>query len=110
MSVKIDTVCGNSTVNNADCFISPYPSFIVNSASASAPSPASTPDHALIRRIPYRNTTTTSTTVLLTPVPTTSKSISRASPSVPPTSGVEGMFVPIGGVWGTLVVMVFGLL
>ena len=36
--VKTDSVCGNSSVDNAECYLPPYPGFIMGGASSLVPS------------------------------------------------------------------------
>jgi len=153
VGVKTDAICGNSTVNNADCFLPPYPPFIVNpntsttttttststsastssstSASGSAPCPAPAPSAPAPAPAPSApapapapastgstnstlTTTTSETGTQTTPSPTTSTSssttISSSTSAIPTfTSGIGKMIVPVSGVCGVVVAMVFGL-
>lgn len=89
MGVKTDAICGNSTVNNADCFLPPYPPFIIvpgNSTTTTARG-----KNATTTTIPAGNATTSIPIVI-----TKSTSTAQATVILSPTASVVG-----GGASGT---------
>ena len=107
--MKTDAICGNSTVNNADCFLPPYPPFITNPASSSASVSVSKPsarNSTMTTPTPTKSVpVTASTTVAVTSATTGGAGIPTLG------SGVGEVFIPgLSVVCGIVVMMVFGLL